>query len=48
MLWLKGLAEFEGMEITERVRFGSMAGSLLKQLEALHYQNREGNVDPEI
>ena len=25
-----------------------MADSLLKQLEALHYQNREGNVDPEI
>ncbi len=29
VLWLKGLADFEAMEITERVRFGSMAGSLM-------------------
>ena len=47
-IWLKGMNTFKELNTAERVRFSALVGHTFRLFEQLHYQNRDGGVEPEV
>ncbi len=47
-IWLKGMADFEALDATERLRFSGSIGHFCRLVEQLFYQSKTGTVEHEV